>query len=59
MLLLPIALVRSDEAFNFLLEVLRFADNVTAAQTVTALDLYADGESVRKVHEVLMARGSR
>jgi HEAT repeat protein len=47
-LLLPIALIRSTEAFNFLLEVVRTADTKTAAHAVSALRIYADDESVRK-----------
>lgn len=55
-LLLPIALVRSDEAFDFLLNVVQTADDTTSAQAVTALDLYADSGSVRKVQEALSRR---
>lgn len=55
-LLLPIALVRNDEALDFLLEVVRTADNTTSATAVTALDLYADTESVRKVREAVARR---
>lgn len=59
MLVLPIALVRSDEAFSFLLTALRKADGVTASHILTALDLYTDDASVRRVREVLESRESR
>lgn len=57
MLLLPIALVRSREAFDFLLQVLRAADPKTAQTALSALSLYVDDESVRAIEEVIAARG--
>lgn len=58
MLLLPIALVRNEAAFDFLLDIVRTGDNTTSAHAVTALDLYADDESMRRVREALSRRKS-
>ena len=55
-LLLPIALIRSDDAFEFLLEVLRRGDSKIVAQAMNALSLYADDESARRVQEAMAAR---
>ncbi len=55
-LLLPIALIRSDDAFEFLLEVLRRGDGKIIAQATNALSLYADDESARRVQEAMAAR---
>jgi len=55
-LLLPIALVRSDAAFEFLIEVARTGDRLTAAQAVSALGLYSDDRSLAIVREVLALR---
>lgn len=56
-LLLPIALVRSDDAFDFLLQVARTSDVKTAIQAISALSLYVNAESVGKIREVVTARG--
>lgn len=58
-LLLPMALVRSDEAFGFLLETVRRADSRTAAEAVAALALYSDGASVTKIRDVVAQRDDR
>ena len=58
MLLLPIALIRSDDAFEFLLDIVGSADIRTATQAVSTLNLYADNESVRKIREAVIARGN-
>lgn len=57
-LLLPIALIRSDEAVDFLAEAICSADVRTASQAVSALSLYADGHSVNKVHDAVKARNN-
>jgi HEAT repeat protein len=57
MLLLPIALVRSDEAFEFLLDVVRTSEVKTAVEAVTALSMYTSEDSVRKIGEVVKKRG--
>jgi HEAT repeat protein len=56
-ILLPIALVRSDDAFDFLLEVVRESDTRTAAQAIPALSLYADERSLARTRETVKARG--
>lgn len=58
-LLLPIALVRSDDAFDFLLEVLSRADGRTAALTVSALGLYSDDTSVGRIREIVTRRDDK
>lgn len=58
MLLLPIALIRSDDAFDFLLEIVGNADIRTATQALSTLNLYADNESIRKIREAVNARGN-
>jgi HEAT repeat protein len=55
-LLLPIALVRTDEAFNFLLGILRRADVNIASEAISALSLYTDEESFNKIRETVVAR---
>lgn len=56
MLLLPIALIRSDEAFNFLLEVVRHANVKMASEAVSALNIYASEENIRKIGEIVDVR---
>jgi hypothetical protein len=56
-LLLPIALVRRDEAFDFLLEVVSRSNVKLAAEAVNVLSLYADDISVGRVREAVEARG--
>ena len=56
MLLLPIALLRRDEAFEFLVEVVRSSGSKLAASAVTALGIYADGKSRSKIHEAVTNR---
>ncbi|MDO8586015.1 MAG: hypothetical protein Q7T82_03150 [Armatimonadota bacterium] len=56
-LLLPMALARSDEGFDFLIEVLRKADGKMASEALRALSLYADDDSVRRIGEAVKARG--
>lgn len=58
-ILLPMALLRMDEGFGFLLGVVGHADPRTAAQAVSALGLYKDDSSIAKIHEVVTKRGDR
>ena len=58
MLLLPIALLRTDDAFDFLLEIVSTADIRTATQALSTLNLYADDESVRRIREAVNTRGN-
>jgi len=57
-LVLPIALVRTDDAFEFLLDVVRRGSSDIASEAVAALSLYADDASVRAVYEVVNAKGN-
>ena len=55
-LILPIALVRSDEAFGCLLEILRTADRQTAAETIPHLRLYSGEQYEARVREAASER---
>ena len=57
MLLLPIALTRCDEAFDFLLDVVRFEFRDYATAAVKALKVYADHSHQRQ--QIRQAVGSR
>ena len=57
-ILLPIALVRSDDAVEFLCKVVCNSDIRTAAQAISALSLYADDRSVNKIREAVKTRGN-
>ncbi|MEN6370527.1 MAG: HEAT repeat domain-containing protein [Armatimonadota bacterium] len=56
MLILPIALVRSTESFNFLLEVVRNADKKTAAEAIDALRIYPSEDNVAQIREAVESR---
>jgi hypothetical protein len=56
-LLLPIALLRLDEAFDFLLEIVSKSPSKLAMEAVNVLSLYADDTSVQKVRTAVEARG--
>lgn len=56
-ILLPIAIIRNEDAFDFLLKVLRASDTKLASNTLSALSLYADDESVNKIRQVVIAKG--
>lgn len=56
MLLLPIALVRSIEAFNFLLDIVRKSDNKTAVEAIYALRIYPSIENVEQIGEAIKSR---
>jgi hypothetical protein len=57
MLLLPIALTRCDEAFDFLLNVVRCEYRDYASAAVTALKVYADDDKqCQKVHQTVVLR---
>ncbi len=58
-LLLPMALARSDDAFDFVLDVVRRADSTTAAVAVSALGLYNDDISVARIGGVVERRDDR
>lgn len=58
-LLLPIALVRSDEAFDFLLEVLRSSDRKVSLETLLALRLYQSDSDKKRVGEVVRKKGDK
>lgn len=55
-LLLPIALLRTDDAFDFLLDVVRTADVRTSTQAVSALSLYASGSHIESIREAVLTR---
>lgn len=56
MLILPIALVRSNESFNFLLDIVRTADVNTAAEAISALNIYTSEESTAQLSKVVISR---
>lgn len=56
MLLLPISLLRRDEAFSFLLDVVETGGAKLAAGAMTSLTLYADDESRRKIADIVRKR---
>ena len=58
-IILPIALLRTDDAFNFLVKIVRAAETNLAGQALSALSLYADEESVKRVREAVLARGDK
>ena len=55
-LLLPIALVRSDESFKFLVEVVKESSIQTASQALSALTLYASGRTIDTIREAVKTR---
>lgn len=56
-LLLPIALTRSDEAFDFLIDVVRCEYRDYASAAVRALKAYADDNNrCRKIHQAVVSR---
>lgn len=56
MLILPISLLRMDDAFDFLIEVIESSGPKLASEAVTALAVYADDKSRRRVHDAVNAR---
>jgi len=56
MLLLPISLLRRDDAFQFLIGVIESSGSNLATEAVTALGVYADDNSRRKVHDAVKRR---
>jgi HEAT repeat protein len=52
-LLIPIALLRTEQAFDYLLGILATADRGMAMDTLSALKIYADDQSVVKIKAVL------
>lgn len=52
-LLLPIALLRTEEAFDFLLGILATSDRGMAMDTLSAVKIYAEEQSVVKIKAVL------
>lgn len=56
MLLLPIALIRSIEAFNFLLDVVRNAEKKTAAEALYALRIYPSADSIEQIGKAAKSR---
>ena len=55
-LLLPIALIRSDASFDFLLDVLNNTDRQTAADTLEAMRLYTSGPYIDRMRDAVNAR---
>lgn len=55
-LLVPIALIRRDEAFEFLVDVVRTSDKRVAAEAISALCMYTDSDSVRQIREAVESR---
>jgi HEAT repeat protein len=58
-LTLPIALIRSEEAFDHLVGAIRDADPQTAADAVSALHLFSGDAHVDRVRAAVDARGDR
>ncbi len=56
MLILPISLLRRDDAFDFLIEVIGSTGPKLASEAVTALAVYADDRSRRRVHDAVKDR---
>lgn len=56
MLILPISLLRRDDAFDFLIEVIGSSGPKLASEAVTALAVYADDKSRRRVHDAVKGR---
>ena len=54
--MLSIALIRSDDAFDFLLDVVRNADTQTAAQAISTLRLYASDRTVERITKAVEDR---
>lgn len=57
-ILLPIALVRSDDAVDFLTEVVSSSDIRTASHALSALRLYADDRSMNKIRAAVKTRNN-
>lgn len=58
-LLLPLALLRSTEAFDFLLKIVRGAEPKLAIEAISALTIYVDHESIAKLAQVVKSRGHK
>ncbi len=56
MLIVPISLLRRDDAFDFLLDVIRNSGPSLASEAVIALAVYADDRSRRKVRDAINDR---
>jgi hypothetical protein len=56
MLIVPISLLRRDDAFDFLLDVIENSGPKLASEAVTALAVYADDRSRRKVRDAVQRR---
>jgi hypothetical protein len=53
MLLLPIALTRNTEAFEFILEILKNADVKTAIESIYALRLYQSDDNTKRIGKIV------
>ena len=58
-LLLPIALIRSDEAFERLLDIVRHAEIRVAVDAIAPLRLYTGDRYVDRIRDVVKHRGDR
>ena len=58
-LLLPIALVRSDEAIAHLLDVLRDSDSKTTECALNALEMYKDDRYIHRIEDAVNSRANR
>jgi hypothetical protein len=56
MMLLPISLLRRDEAFAFLLDVVQSRGTKLAEEAVKVLGIYADDQSRRKIRDAVKQR---
>ena len=56
MLIVPISLLRRDDAFDFLIEVIGSSGPKLASEAATALAVYADDRSRRKVRDAVKRR---
>lgn len=59
MLLLPIALLRSDDAFEFLVNLVESVSPKLADALMSALAVYADDAGLRKVQDAVHRRGDQ
>lgn len=58
-LLLPIALIRSDDAFDFLIGVIPTADKKTVMELLDALKLYSEEKYVHRIKDAIDQRSER
>jgi hypothetical protein len=55
-LILPIALLRMDESFSFLLEIVRNSDKNIASEALSGLRIYAGDDNIKRIREAVKSR---